>query len=139
MRRSDFYFYTSLLFTAIAPGVYIMYAMGIFEEGVVTTQTAVASGLYIGLGFMVYQLLRTLQKKANDRDNPNIKHRAYGAALSHATPWTLLMLFTGLVHFGITQIVVHTMYIVSLELIGSVFIGKSKYWELTEQKADKGV
>lgn len=133
MKRSQVYFYTSLLFTMVSPGLYIMWILGVFESGVLTTETAVSSGFYLGTGFMLYQLARTFQKKFTDKDNPNIKDRAIGASISHATPWVLLLVFTGLVYFSVANIVTHIMYITAMELVGSFFVGKNKYWELKER------
>ena len=132
MKKSQVFFYLSLLFSAIVPGVYLLYIFGVFEDGIFETTTAVSTGIYVALGFMVYQIFRTLQKRATDLDNPNHGQRAIGAALSQAMPWLLLLLFTGLIYFGISNIVTHVTMIVGMELVASAFTGLSKFYQLKE-------
>lgn len=132
MRKSQIYYYTSMLFTAVAPGMYIMYALGVFEEGIASIQTATAMGFYLGISFMGYQVFRQLQKKAADVDNQSHKQRAIGTSAQHMTPWLLLLIFTGLVHFGVASLVQHVSVIVAMEAVGSVFLGFSKYHQLEE-------
>ena len=134
MKKSLTYTGVSLLFTTISPGMYIMYVLGVFEQGILTTSTAISSGFYLGTGFMVYQLFRTAHKKFTDKDNPNIRDKAIAAGIAHATPWTLLLVFTGLVYFSVANIVTHILYITAMEYVGSFFIAKSKYWELKERE-----
>lgn len=134
MKRSQVYTVLSLLSTAVAPGIYIMYAFGVFEKGVLTTNTAISTGMYAGAGFVLYQLVRTAQKRIFDKDSPNLAHKGYAAALSHSAPWLLLLIFTGFIYFGIANIITHIAYITGMELFGSIFIGKQKYWDLKERE-----
>ena len=134
MKRSTLYYYLSVVFTILLPSVYILYAFGVFEEGIITTRTSWSMGLYIAFVFMVYQIISTFQRKANDYDNPNKFHRALGTGLAHARPWLLLLIITVLVHLGVAQIVQHISIIAGLELLGSCCIGKQKYWMLKERE-----